>query len=153
MEELILRVKNAHDVATMLHEPTCDLNAARDGIMAKTYSGILCSIDDEEVICAVLSWRGLVDTKQIVAIFSLLTVNEQTAEIVKKENKLCNLYELAEELRGFNHPITTRMRKYTQNPDQVRKECRMKFDVCRKHDATIVFVQILLLSNNYFVQQ
>jgi len=42
-------------------------------------------------------------------------------------------------------------RAYKNDPNLIRKQCRMKFSSCRKHDATAVFVQILFLSNNYFV--
>jgi len=139
---------DALTIAILLHDPKCNpnekINKVDKNFTHKTYSGILCKWDRSGKILALLTWRGLLDTNQAVSEVRILHVGRGN-NVLERIEKM-DLHDLA-----GTHQDKMLVKRYKQNPDQVRKECRMKFDICRQHDSATVFVQILLLSNNYFV--
>jgi|SRR6185437_1440223 len=155
---------DAQIIATRLHDPECNpnekINEIDGSCTYKACSGLICSWMYWEGMHALLSWRGLVDTNQIVAEF---WHGEVIEGIHCKHRRLYNLHDLQhfynlhllseyDEGRALAGEMLLVIDRYTENPNQVRKECRMRFDVCKQHDSAAVFAQILFLSNNYFVK-
>jgi len=114
-------------LANKLHDPELDFNSIMSDDESEIH-GICCYLFYDGTsfsgVEAVLSWRGgIVDIVKLFNTFAIAPVD-------------C-FVDLG--------------RAYMNNPHTIRKRCRMKFSSCRKHDSATVFVQILFLSNNYFV--
>jgi|SRR6185437_2277257 len=141
--------RNAQEIAILLHEPGCNPNLKKENPMYKTYSGLICSWHSSKNVVALLTWRGLLDTNQIVAKLVFSSIATHGGGMFEEEEY--TLFSLVQLLNcGANHSEVMLMQRYIENPDQVRKECRMKFDVCKQHDSAAIFVQNLFLSNNYY---
>jgi|SRR6185437_1389818 len=142
---------SGQQIAAKLHEPGCNPNAKRDERYSiyKTYSGLICGWSVPDSIIALMTWRGLLDMDQIVAVYRFGMINLNSPNPCVKNWNLVGLVGYLDDVDANNALV----QRYIEIPNQVRKECRMKFSVCKEHDAAAIFVQILFLSNNYFAHQ
>jgi len=148
---------NADAIAILLHDPKCNPNGKINEydyrFRYKAYSGMICgwSVGDN-IIPALLSWRGLVDTDQIVSATRHITVADVLG-VARMQTNQMNLRDMKRDMTHNAHPEVILIERYMENPNQVRKECRMKFSACKEHDSAAIFVQILFLSEQFFVSK
>src|SRR6185312_11412736 len=120
-EELRWRISiSGQQIAAKLHEPGCNPNAKIDERYSiyKTYSGLICGWAEPDSIIALMSWRGLLDMEQIVAVYNFGTINLNPGQ----PNFCMKNWNLADLMGYLNYVDVNNVlaRRYMEVPDQVR---------------------------------